>query len=97
MGWSMDNDVFTIKDLVKMIMDLQRELAKTQTLIKNYNGLREKQTEYESKHDELCLRVKTVEDCLDGKKENKKNYQWGLSWIVGLVGMITALISLILR
>ncbi len=68
----MDNDAYSIKELVNMIYDLKIELAKTQTLIQKYNGLREKQTRYESVQDEIDLRLKTVEDCLINKKETKK-------------------------
>ncbi len=47
-------DEFTNKDIVKMMMDfktdikgLQAEINETRTLLKNYNGLREKMINFE--------------------------------------------------
>ena len=69
----MENDAYSIKELVNMIYELKIELAKTQTLIQKYNGLREKQSKYENAQDELIIRLKTVEDNIDAKKQSKKD------------------------
>ena len=71
------------KELFEMIDALKDEMSQTRALIKEYNGLRRSQMQLE-------LRLKTVEDCLDNKKENKKDYQWLVGIIIGVaIAMIT--------
>lgn len=89
----MENDAYSIKELVNMIYELKIELAKTQTLIQKYNGLREKQTRYESAQDEIDLRLKTVEDCLTNKKETKKDYQWILGVVIAFASLVYAILK----
>ncbi|MEL7569434.1 MAG: hypothetical protein AAGU14_02625 [Eubacteriaceae bacterium] len=89
----MENDAYSIKELVNMIYELKIELAKTQTLIQKYNGLREKQTRYESAQDEIDLRLKTVEDCLINKKETKKDYQWILGVVIAFASLVYAILK----
>ena len=89
----MDTDAYSIKELVNMIYELKIELAKTQTLIQKYNGLREKQSRYEGVQDEMNIRLKTVEDCLDAKKETKKDYQWILGVVVAFASLVYAILK----
>lgn len=89
----MENDAYSIKELVNMIYELKIELAKTQTLIQKYNGLREKQTRYESAQDEIDLRLKTVEDCLTNRKETKKDYQWILGVVIAFASLVYAILK----
>ncbi|NMC56937.1 MAG: hypothetical protein GYA50_06940 [Eubacteriaceae bacterium] len=89
----MENDAYSIKELVNMIYELKIELAKTQTLIQKYNGLREKQTRYESAQDEIDLRLKTVEDSLAAKKETKKDYQWILGVVIAFASLVYAILK----
>jgi len=87
----MENDAYSIKELVNMIYELKIELAKTQTLIQKYNGLREKQTRYESAQDEIDLRLKTVEDCLCSKIlffTNSISFKLSLSFISNIKSLI---------
>lgn len=89
----MENDAYSIKELVNMIYELKIELAKTQTLIQKYNGLREKQARYDGAQDEMNTRLKTVEDCLDNKKETKKDYQWILGVVIAFASLVYAILK----
>ena len=81
----MENENYSSKELVKMIYDLKIELTKTQTLIKTYNGLREQQADFMDEQNDIKTRLKTVEDCLDNKEKNTKNYQWLIGIVIGIV------------
>ncbi len=89
----MENDAYSIKELVNMIYELKIELAKTQTLIQKYNGLREKQARYDGAQDEMNTRLKTVEDCITNKKETKKDYQWILGVVIAFASLVYAILK----
>ncbi|MPW26394.1 hypothetical protein GC105_11400 [Alkalibaculum sp. M08DMB] len=72
------------KDLFEMIQELKKQLSETTNLIKEYNGLRKKQTDFEK-------RIIIVENCLENKKENKKDWQWILGWLVAIVSLSIAI------
>jgi hypothetical protein len=69
-----------------MINELKMELTETTKLIKEYNGLRKSQNDFEG-------RLKTIENCLESKDENKKEVQWLLGWLVGLAAFIYGLLK----
>ncbi len=68
--------------MTKTISDLTNELTKTKTLIRDYNGLREKIND----HDD---RIQSVED----NKNNKKEYREYMGWIIGLISTLLAILS----
>lgn len=79
-------DWYDNKQLFEMINDLRIDLAETLKLIKEYNGLRKNQNDFEK-------RLTIIEDCISNKKENKKDYQWILGWLVALAGLIYAFLK----
>ena len=91
MGWGdvvteKEKEWYSNKDLYEMMVDLSKglektnaELAKTQTMIRDYNGLRERLDKCEQRVDESV-----------GKSSGGKD-MWG--YIVGGVGLLLALIS----
>lgn len=81
----MENNGYTDKELIEIITDLKVEMAtmrvemtNTTKAIKKYNGLREAQ-------DGLIARVTAIETCLSEKKETKKDYQWVIALIIGVI------------
>ncbi len=82
------NDWYDNKELYEMINDLKIQLLETTRLIKGYNGLKERQINFENKQEEMNDRIKTIENCLSARQENKKDYQWILGWLIGLAGLL---------
>lgn len=83
-------DWYSNKDLYEMMITLSKgleatnaELAKTQTMIRDYNGLRERLTDCE-RHIEQST----------GQSKGSKD-MWG--YIVGGIGLLLALISFAVR
>ena len=81
---------YTNKDLYEMMVALSKgleqtnaELAKTQVLIRDYNGLRERLDQCEQKFSELA-----------GQKTGGHD-AWG--YIVGGFGLLTAIITMAVR
>lgn len=81
---------YTNKDLYEMMVDLSKrleatnaELAKTQTMIREYNGLRARIDQCEQKFAELA-----------GQKTGGHD-AWG--YIVGGFGLLTAIITMAVR
>ncbi len=81
---------YSNKDLYEMMVDLGKrleltnaELAKTQVMIKEYNGLRERLTQCEQ---DIAL--------TRGRESGGKD-MWG--YIVGAIGVLLALISAYMR
>lgn len=70
-------------DLSKGLEQTNAELAKTQILIRDYNGYREKT-------DECVKRL----DLLEGSKNGSKD-MWG--YVVGGIGLLIAMISSVVR
>jgi len=85
-----ENQWYTNKELYEMMVDLSKgleqtnaELAKTQVMIREYNGLRERVAECEKHYVEILGRT-------TGSKD-----MWG--YIVGGIGLISLLASLIVN
>jgi hypothetical protein len=85
-----DQEWYSNKQLYEMMVDLSKgleatnlELAKTQMMIKEYNGLRERLTQCEQ---EIAL--------TRGRESGGKD-MWG--YIVGAIGVLLALISAYMR
>ncbi len=81
---------YSNKELYEMMVDLSKgleqtnaELAKTQTMIRDYNGLRERLDKCEQRVDEFV-----------GKSSGGKD-MWG--YVVGGIGVISFILSLVLR
>ncbi len=81
-----DKEWYTNKDLYEMMVDLSKglektnaELAKTQVMIRDYNGLRNRLDKCEQRVDEFT-----------GKSSGSKD-MWG--YIVGGIGLLLALVS----
>jgi len=74
------------KELFEMINELKMELTETTKLIKEYNGLRKSQKDFEG-------RLREIETCLENKNENKREIQWLLGWLVGLAAFIYGLLK----
>jgi hypothetical protein len=81
-----EQDWYSNKELYEMMVSLSKrlevtdaELAKTQTLIRDYNGLRERLDKCEQGIDKLC-----------GARTGGKD-MWG--YVVGGIGALLALIS----
>ena len=81
---------YTNKELYEMMVDLSKrledtnaELAKTQVMIREYNGLRERVAECEKHYVEVLGRT-------TGSKD-----MWG--YIVGGIGLLLALVSYAVR
>ena len=77
---------YSNKELYEMMVDLSKgleatnaEMAKTQTMIRDYNGLRERLDRCEQRVDEFA-----------GKNSGSKD-MWG--YIVGGIGLLLALVS----
>lgn len=77
------------KELFEMIQELKDELRETTKLIKEYNGLRKKQNDFEG-------RLIMLEQFLSNNKDNKKDRQWLLGWIVALASMLYSVLKGIL-
>ena len=77
---------YTNKELFEMINDLKIQLAETTKLIKQYNGLRKKQENFDD-------RLFVVEKNLENIKESKKDKQWLLGWIVATVSLIYTILK----
>jgi len=85
-----EKEWYSNKDLYEMMVDLSKglektnaELAKTQTMIRDYNGLRERLDKCEQRVDEIA-----------GKSSGGKD-MWG--YVVGGIGIISFILSLALR
>lgn len=83
-----DKDWYTNKDLYEMQVKLSKrmeglsgELATTQTMIRDYNGLRERLDKCEQRLDEGT-----------GQKRGSKD-MWG--YVVGGIGLISLIVSMI--
>ena len=83
---------FTNKDIIKMMMDfktdikgLQAEINETRTLLKNYNGLREKMINFELDYAKFKQEVIT-KNLL--KTENKTDWKWIAGWIVAVGSLL---------
>lgn len=81
---------YSNKDLYEMMVNLSKgleqtnaELAKTQVLIRDYNGLRERLDKCEQRVDEFT-----------GKSSGSKD-MWG--YVVGGIGLLLALVSYAVR
>ena len=81
---------YSNKDLYEMMVNLSKgleqtnaELAKTQVLIRDYNGLRERLDKCEQRVDEIA-----------GKSSGGKD-MWG--YVVGGIGLLLALVSYAVR
>lgn len=85
-----DKEWYTNKELYEMMVDLSKgleatnaELAKTQVMIREYNGLRERVAECEKHYVEVL-----------GRSTGSKD-MWG--YIVGGIGIVSFILSLVLR
>jgi len=81
-----EKEWYSNKELYEMMVDLSKglektnaELAKTQTMIRDYNGLRERLDRCEQRVDEII-----------GKDSGGKD-MWG--YVVGGIGLLLAMIS----
>lgn len=74
------------KELFEMIQELKEELRETTRLIKEYNGLRKKQYDFEG-------RLISLEQNLNNSKDSKKDRQWLLGWIVALVSVLYSILK----
>ena len=93
MGWGdavTDKEWYTNKELYEMMVDLSKglektnaELVKTQTMIRDYNGLRERLDKCEQQVDEFV-----------GKSSGSKD-MWG--YIVGAIGIASFVLSLVMK
>lgn len=66
--------------MTKTIHDLTNEMTETKTLIRDYNGLRDKIND----HDD---RIQSVED----HNSNKKEYREYIGWLVGFISTLLAI------
>jgi hypothetical protein len=89
-------DDFNNKDIVKMMMDfksdikgLQAEIKETRTLLKSYNGLRQKIIDIELSFATFKQEIMTQNAC---KKDNKTDWKWLLGWVVGIGSLIISII-----
>lgn len=93
-GWEMvgkeEGQWYTNKELYEMMVDLSKklektneELSKTQVMIRDYNGLRERLNECER-------RVDQVFSSGQGQKD-----MWG--YVVGGIGLLLALLSWVVK
>jgi len=85
-----EQEWYTNKELYEMMVDLSKgleatntELAKTQVMIREYNGLRARIEECEKKQREST-----------GKSAGSKD-MWG--YIVGAIGIVSFILSLVVR
>ncbi len=85
-----EKEWYSNKDLYEMMVDLSKgleatnaELAKTQVMIREYNGLRERVAECEKHYVEVLGRT-------TGSKD-----MWG--YIVGAIGIVSFILSLVVR
>ena len=95
MGWGdvvtgQEKEWYSNKELYEMMVNLSKgleqtnaELAKTQVLIRDYNGLRERLDKCEQRVDEF-----------DGKSSGGKD-MWG--YIVGAIGIASFVLSLVMK
>lgn len=74
------------KELFEMIQGLKEELRETTRSIKEYNGLRKKQYDFEG-------RLISLEQNLNNSKDSKKDRQWLLGWIVALVSVLYSILK----
>lgn len=85
-----EQEWYSNKDLYEMMVDLSKgleatnaELAKTQTMIRDYNGLRGRLDGCEKRLEEVCGQSKGGKD------------MWG--YVVGSIGVLSFILSIALR
>ena len=90
------SDDFNNKEIVKMMMDfksdikgLQAEIKETRSLLKSYNGLRQKMMDFEIDYAKFKQEIMTQNAC---KKDNKTDWKWLLGWVVGIGSLIISII-----
>ncbi|WP_273321195.1 hypothetical protein [Vallitalea guaymasensis] len=69
-----------VQELKDEIHGVTKEMTETKTLIRDYNGLREK--------------IDTIDDRvqkLENNNDNKKNYREYIAWLVALVNTLLAI------
>lgn len=94
-------DWYSNKELYEMMVDLSKgleqtnkELEKTQVLIRDYNGLREEVGECRRENQELKAEMQAIRSETQGK-EKAERFAWDkLGYIIGLAGVIVAIVAL---
>lgn len=88
---------FTNKDIINMIMDLKNEMRETQvemretrSLLKSYNGLRQKIMDIELGFATFKQEIMTQNAC---KKDNKTDWKWIAGWIVAVGSLILNILT----
>ncbi|GMQ64326.1 hypothetical protein [Vallitalea maricola] len=66
--------------VTKEIGDLTKEMTETKTLIRDYNGLRDKIDKFDN-------RLQSLEN----RNDNKKNYREYIAWLVALINTLLAI------
>lgn len=84
-----EKEWFSNKELFEMINELKVQLSETTRLIKEYNGLRKKQNDFEG-------RLIKVENRLSNSREHKKDWQWALGWIVAFASIVLSILKEVL-
>lgn len=74
-------------DLSKKFESLSAELGKTQVMIRDYNGLREKINEVDD-----C--IKALQGQQQGNREGSRD-MWG--YLIGGIGFVVALLSVVIK
>lgn len=79
---------YTNKDIYEMVMGLKDDLHETRTLIKEYNGLREKLNQ-------CTIEIAEIKSVAAGRSGVATGIRvWG-GWIVGILSLILAIIKTI--
>jgi cell division protein FtsB len=95
---------YSPKELYEMMVDLSKrlegtntELAKTQVLIRDYNGLREEVGECRRENQEIKAEMQAMKSESHGKEQAEK-FAWDkLGYIIGLAGVVVAIIALVVK
>jgi hypothetical protein len=88
---------FTNKEIVEMMIDfksdvkgLQTEMLETRSMLKNYNGLRQKLMDMEVEFAKFKQEQITKHSC---KKEIKGDWKWILGWIIAVGSLVLNILT----
>ena len=91
------SEEFTVKDILEMMIEfksdvkgLQTEMIETRSLLKSYNGLRQKMMDFEVDYAKFKQEVMTTNLC---RKDNKTDWKWLMGWIIAIGSLLFNVLS----
>jgi regulator of replication initiation timing len=92
-----DGLAYVTQELTERMTDLSIEMQRTTALMRQYNGLREVVDDYREEVQEVKEEVQSLRSETRGK-EKAERFAWDkLSYIVGIAGVLVAIIALVVK